>query len=45
MMYKILIKIHKYNKKITHPPAKPNSSEKMLKIKSVLCCGKNRKWL
>ena len=35
----------KYNTKTPSPPKKPASSERMLKMKSVLCSGRNRKWL
>ena len=39
---RILIKITKYIEKTKTPPIKPNSSDRILKIKSVLCCGKKR---
>ena len=38
-------KIIKYSTNTTQPPTNPHSSERMLKIKSVLCWGKNRRWL
>ena len=34
--------MREYSPKTTKPPMKPHSSERILKMKSVLCCGRNR---
>jgi hypothetical protein len=38
----ILIRIINIKTNTVAPPIKPHSSERILKIKSVLCCGRNR---